>query len=69
MKITIFLLIFWYFPNYDLAQLSYNTAGTVYSQNFDGLPNSGSFSNFQVVGDGPFNLNSSPFNAVNMDGW
>ena len=49
-----------------LAQLSYSAQGLVYSQNFDGLPASGSFA---LSGKGPHSLSSAPINAVNLSGW
>lgn len=51
------------------AQYSYSTAGSVYSQNFDGLPSSGTSSDFSITGSGPFDLSASPFNASNLTGW
>ncbi len=48
------------------AQYSYTTAGAVYSQNFDGLPNAGIFT---LSGKGPFNLSAAPVNATNISGW
>lgn len=44
----------------------YSLAESVYTQNFDGLPSSGSFS---LAGKGPFNLFASPINATNISGW
>ena len=44
----------------------YNTAGSIYTQNFDGLPNFGSFS---LTGKGPFNLSGSPINGSGLSGW
>ncbi len=44
----------------------YANPGAVYSQNFDGLPNSGSFS---FTGKGPFNLSSVPINGSGLTGW
>ncbi|MFD0895546.1 ExeM/NucH family extracellular endonuclease [Luteolibacter ambystomatis] len=46
------------------AQVSY--AGGTYSQNFDTLPSSGTFT---VTGAGPFGLNASPVNASGLSGW
>ena len=51
------------------GQYSYSTAGAVYSQNFDGLPNTGVASAFPITGAGPFNLSSSPISATNLTGW
>lgn len=51
------------------AQYSYNAAGAVYSQNFDGLPSSGKSNAFPLTGAGPFNLSASPVNAGNLTGW
>jgi hypothetical protein len=51
-----------------LAQnlLPYSTQGVVYSQNFDGLPGSGSF---LLTGKGPHTLSGAPINATNLTGW
>ncbi len=46
--------------------VSYTNAGAVYTQSFDGLPNTGSFS---LSGKGPFNLSGSPINASGLAGW
>ena len=51
------------------SQYSYSTAGSVYSQDFDGLPATGNYGTFTFSGNGPFNLNASPVNATNVDGW
>ncbi len=44
----------------------YNTPGAIYTQSFDGLPNTGSFS---LTGKGPFNLSGSPINGTGLTGW
>lgn len=44
----------------------YTTAGASYSQHFDGLPATGSFS---LTGRGPLALSAAPINAVNLSGW
>ncbi|MCA6453950.1 MAG: hypothetical protein IM582_12290, partial [Chitinophagaceae bacterium] len=49
-----------------LAPVLYTTAGSVYTQNFDGLPASGSFS---LTGKGPFTLSEPPIRALNLGGW
>lgn len=46
------------------AQVSY--AGGSYTQNFDTLPSTGTFT---LTGAGPFTLTASPFNASGMTGW
>ncbi|MES2005680.1 MAG: T9SS type A sorting domain-containing protein [Bacteroidota bacterium] len=46
--------------------VSYSGAGSVYSQTFDGLPATGSFS---LTGKGPFNLSASPISGTNLTGW
>ena len=56
---------------YGLAQvvvtpILYNTAGSDYTQNFDSLPKSGSFT---LSGKGPINLNGSPINGIPLAGW
>ncbi|OIR03402.1 hypothetical protein GALL_144730 [mine drainage metagenome] len=51
------------------AQYNYNTAGAVYSQNFDGLPSSGKSTAFPLTGAGPFDLSASPVNGSNLTGW
>ena len=45
---------------------SYTTSGTIYTQNFDTLPSTGTFS---PVGSGPLDLDASPVNATGTDGW
>ncbi len=50
----------------NVSILSYHSPGSTYSQSFDGLPNSGTFT---VSGKGPFNLNGSPFNGNALNGW
>ncbi len=49
-----------------LTGINYNTQNTVYSQNFDGLPSSGTFS---LVGKGPTALSNPPINGLNLTGW
>lgn len=44
----------------------YTTAGASYSQHFDGLPATGSFS---LTGRGPLALSAPPINASNLAGW
>jgi hypothetical protein len=46
------------------AALGYT--GGLYQQNFDGLPNTGTFS---FTGNGPFDLSDAPVNATNLVGW
>lgn len=46
--------------------VSYQTSGSVYAQNFDGLPAGGSF---VLTGKGPFNISGSPINGTSMAGW
>lgn len=46
------------------AQVSF-TGGT-YTQNFDGLPSTGTFA---LVGNGPHALSAAPINATGMSGW
>ena len=46
--------------------VSYSNSGSPYQQNFDGLPNTGTFT---LIGKGPFNLSGGPFNAINLSGW
>src|SRR5581483_8584878 len=62
----------------NLAVLSVTTGGTTstttqvlyaggtYTQNFDTLPNSGTFS---LTGPGPINLAAAPINASGLGGW
>lgn len=50
----------------SLAGINYSTQNSVYSQNFDGLPATGSFS---LVGKGPIALSTAPINGVNLPGW
>lgn len=49
-----------------VTPVSYNSPGAAYTQNFDGLPNSGSFS---LTGKGPFNLGAPPINGMGLTGW
>ncbi len=49
-----------------VTPLGYGTVDAVYTQNFDGMPSSGSF---VLAGKGPFNLFAPPLNASNMVGW
>lgn len=44
----------------------YTTAGASYSQRFDGLPATGSFS---LTGRGPLALSAAPINAGSLSGW
>lgn len=44
----------------------YSTAGASYSQHFDGLPATGSFS---LTGKGPLAFSEAPINALNLSGW
>lgn len=44
----------------------YTTAGASYSQHFDGLPATGSFS---LTGKGPLAVSAAPINAINLSGW
>src|SRR6476469_4868257 len=45
---------------------AYAVAGATYSQSFDGLPASGSFS---PAGKGPLALSAAPVNGANLTGW
>ena len=49
-----------------VSAISYAKSGFVYSQSFDGLPNSGSFT---LTGKGPFNLTDPPINSGGLSGW
>jgi hypothetical protein len=49
-----------------VSPVNYNTTGSQYTQNFDGLPASGTYT---LSGKGPFNLGGSPINATNLTGW
>ncbi|MGB3076523.1 MAG: hypothetical protein WBB36_14440, partial [Chitinophagales bacterium] len=59
---AILLLLLYSLPG--LSQLSYT--GGVYSQNFDGLPTTGTFT---VTGAGPFDITAAPLNVPTMTGW
>lgn len=50
----------------SLTGINYSTQNTVYTQNFDGLPSSGTFT---LVGKGPTALSNPPINGVNLTGW
>jgi endonuclease G, mitochondrial len=53
--------------NITLGQtISYGTAGSTYTQDFNTLPNTGTFT---YSGGGPFDLNSTPVNASGLTGW
>lgn len=45
---------------------AYKIPGSLYIQDFDGLPATGSFS---LNGKGPFFLSGGPFHAVHLNGW
>ncbi len=49
-----------------VTPLSYPVQGQVYTQSFDGLPSSGTFS---LTGKGPFNLEHAPFSIPALRGW
>jgi len=53
-------------PAFVPAQYSYTAAGSVYSQDFNGLPAAGSFT---LTGKGPFAFNAAPVIATGMQGW
>lgn len=57
-------LIFMLFSLSSVGQLSYT--GGVYSQDFNGLPNTSTFS---FTGNGPFNFTAAPLNVASMTGW
>jgi VCBS repeat-containing protein len=49
------------------GDIAYTTAGAAYSQNFDGLPNTGSYS---LTGTAPQSVTAAPINAgASMEGW
>jgi len=49
-----------------VTPISYPTAGSAYTQNYDGLPNSGSFT---LNSKGPINLTGLPLNGSGLGGW
>ena len=49
-----------------VTPVSYQTPGSLYTQNFDGLPNSGTFT---LTGKGPFNLSGTPVSGTGLTGW
>ncbi len=57
-------LIFMLFSLSSVGQLSYT--GGVYSQNFNGMPNSGTYT---FTGAGPFNFTAVPLSVATMTGW
>ena len=66
-------MFFWLFNSYSsvlFAQpnpgIPYSQAMSIYQQNFDGLPVSGSFS---LSGKGPHQLSAAPILAGNLAGW
>ncbi len=54
------------FAQSEVIPVSYTTLSSVYTQTFDGLPATGSFT---LTGKGPLNLTASPVNAGNLQGW
>ncbi|MBX9733203.1 MAG: T9SS type A sorting domain-containing protein [Chitinophagaceae bacterium] len=50
----------------SVTAVSYSVRDSLYTQNFDGLPLSGSFS---LSGKGPHNLSGIPINGTNIIGW
>ena len=60
------LLLFMLYSISSIGQQSYSS-GT-YTQDFNGLPNSGTFS-FIGLGNGPFNFTAAPLNVATMNGW
>ncbi len=50
----------------SVSAIAYTKSGFVYTQNFDGLPNSGTFT---LTGKGPFNLSDAPINSIGLSGW
>jgi hypothetical protein len=65
----VFILAGWILPANGQAvanPVPYSVAGSLYIQNFDGLPGSGSF---VLAGKGPINLSAAPVSATNMAGW
>lgn len=49
-----------------LSPVLYTSVGSTYTQNFDGLPATGSFA---LTGKGPFTLSENPIRALNLGGW
>jgi hypothetical protein len=49
-----------------VSPVSYATLGSVYTQNFDGLPAAGTFT---LTGKGPFNLSGGSINGTGLTGW
>ncbi len=59
------------FSNQLIAQtpvtpVNYSVTGSTYTQNFDGLPSTGTFS---LTGKGPINISQSPVNGTNLNSW
>jgi hypothetical protein len=68
-NIIILILLVRSFPGYTqsaVTPLPYTSPGSLYTQDFNGLPNTGSFS---FTGKGPFNLSPAPLSAANCTGW
>jgi len=49
-----------------VSPVLYDTAGKLYTQNFDGLPATGTYA---LSGKGAFNLGASPISGSNLGGW
>ena len=49
-----------------LGLISYSVTGSTYSQNFDGLPSTGTY---PLSGKGSFLVSACPINATNASGW
>jgi hypothetical protein len=63
------ILLYRVFPGYTqsaVMPVPYTSPGSVYTQDFNGLPGTGSFS---FTGKGPFNLGPTPISAANCNGW
>lgn len=65
-RFIIFLILATCFGRAIAQPVLYTTAGSIYTQSFDGLPSSGSLS---PAGKGPFFLSSAPINASGLAGW
>ncbi len=54
------------FSQAAVSSIPYSTQQQVYTQSFDGLPGTGTFT---LTGKGPFNLDNAPFTIAGLSGW
>ena len=64
--IQVVLAVGWLGTTVPAATYSYTTSGSIYTQNFDTLPMTGSF---PLTGIGPISTDASPISAAGTEGW